>query len=177
SQLSRAFRGDAHAVGGELHPDLVVDGVLQQLPEVRSDGGLATADVDVEDLHALQLVDDALALLGGQFARVTSSGRRQAVRARQIAGVGELPRQADRRVQAVLEVIDQFHRDPSSSGSGRMVPAASSWSNALTYLSCSAAGTPAAASAVSTSGCLSSSRTTRVSAGVFRKDRRRVAKS
>src|SRR5690606_28604001 len=60
-QLPCALLADAHAVGGELHPDLVVDGVFQQLPEVRAHGRFTAADVDVEDLHALQLVDDAFA--------------------------------------------------------------------------------------------------------------------
>jgi hypothetical protein len=97
------------AVGGELDADVVGDGVVQQLPEVRAHGRLATTDVDVEDLHALQLVDDGLGLGGAQLARVTPPGAGQAVHAREVARVGELPGQADGRVQAVLEVVDQLH--------------------------------------------------------------------
>ena len=39
---------------------MVRGGVVDQLPEVRPHGGLAAADVDVEDLHPLQLVDHRL---------------------------------------------------------------------------------------------------------------------
>src|SRR3712207_9305320 len=84
---------------GELDADVVADGVVEQVPEVRPDGGLAAADVDVEDLHPLQLVDDRLGLGGGQPARAPPSRAGQAVRARPGAGVGELPGQADRRAQ------------------------------------------------------------------------------
>ena len=112
------------AVGGELHADLVVDGVLQQVPEVRADRRLAAADVDVEDLHPLQLVDHRLALLGGQLARVAAAARRQAVRALEVAGVGELPGQADRRVEAELELLDQRADRGRSARSSRCAPRA-----------------------------------------------------
>ena len=39
------LRRDADAVGGELHPDVMAGGVVQELPEVRADGGFAAADV------------------------------------------------------------------------------------------------------------------------------------
>ena len=57
-QLRRARLVQLDAVGGELDADVVADGVVEQVPEVRPDGRLAAADVDVEDLHPLQLVDD-----------------------------------------------------------------------------------------------------------------------
>jgi hypothetical protein len=101
------LRGDPDAVGGELHPHVVRYGVLDQLPEVRPDRRFSTTDVDVEDLHPLELIDDRLALLGAQLARVASSRRRQAVRAREIAGVGQFPGQADRGVEPELELLDQ----------------------------------------------------------------------
>ena len=101
------LRRDPHPVGGELHPDVVRGGVVHQLPEVRAHSGFAAADVDVEHLHAFQLVDDVLALPGGQLPRIALARRRQAVHARQVAGVGQLPGQADRRVQAVLELLDR----------------------------------------------------------------------
>ena len=108
-QLRRPLLVELDAVGGELDPDLVVDGVVEQLPEVGPHGGLAAADVDVEDLHLLQLVDHGLGLGGGQLTRVAPPRRGQAVRAGQVAGVGELPREADRGVEAVLEVLNQLH--------------------------------------------------------------------
>ncbi len=86
---------------------MVVGGVVDQLPEVRTDGRLPTADVDVEDLHPLELVDDGLALVGAQLAWVPATGAGQAMHARQIAGVGEFPGEADRGVQPVLEQVDQ----------------------------------------------------------------------
>ena len=98
---------DAAAVGGELHADVVGGGVVDQLPEVGADGGLAPADVDVEDLHALELVDDGLALLGGQLVRVAPARAGQAVGAGQVAGVGQLPGEADRRVEPGGELVDE----------------------------------------------------------------------
>ena len=77
----RDLRRDADAVGGELHADVVRRRVVDQLPEVGPDGRLAAADVDVEDLHPLQLVDDRLALRGAQLARVAPARGRQAVHA------------------------------------------------------------------------------------------------
>ena len=106
-QPGRGRPVDPDAVGGELHPDPVLGGVVDQLPEVRADGRFAATDVDVEDLHPLQLVDHRLALGGAQLARVPPAGAGQAVHAGQVAGVGELPGQADRRVQAELEQVDQ----------------------------------------------------------------------
>ncbi len=82
-------------------------GVVDEFPKVRPHGGFAAADVDVEHLHALELVDDVFALLRRQLARVALAGRGQAMHARQVAGVGEFPRQADRRVQTMLELLDQ----------------------------------------------------------------------
>ena len=86
--------------------------VVDEFPEVRSHSRFAAADVHVEHLHAFQLVDDVLALLRAELARVSLAGGRQAVHARQIAGVGELPRQADRCVEAELELIDQPGHGP-----------------------------------------------------------------
>ncbi len=96
---------DLDAVGGELDTDLVLGRVVDQLPEVGADGGLTAADVDVEDLHALQLVDDRLALFGAELARVPASRGRQAVHARQVARVGEFPREADRGVETEFELV------------------------------------------------------------------------
>ena len=48
-----------------------------------------------------------LALGGAQLARIAAARAGQAVHAGQVAGVGQLPGQADRRVQAVPELLDQ----------------------------------------------------------------------
>src|SRR5690606_23671901 len=103
-QPTRAFGRDAHAVGRELDADLVVDGVLDDLPEVRTHGRFAAPDVHVEHLQALEFVDDRLAFLCGQFTGIAAAGGGQAVHAREIAGVGQFPRQADRCVESVLEM-------------------------------------------------------------------------
>ena len=100
-------RADLHAVGRELHPDVVGGGVVHQVPEVGPDGGLAAADVHVEHLHPLQLVDHRPALRGSQLARVAAARAGQAVHAGQVAGVRQLPGQADRRVQPVGELLHQ----------------------------------------------------------------------
>ena len=84
---------------------MVSGGVVDEFPEVRPHSRFAATDADVEHLHALELVDDVLALLRGQLAGVALARRRQAVHARQVAGVGEFPRQADRRVETVLELL------------------------------------------------------------------------
>src|SRR4029077_16162653 len=83
-------------------------------------GGLTTADVDVEDLHLLQLVDHALGLGRGELLRVAPPRRGQTVHAREVARVRQLPGEADRGVEAVLEVLDQLHVRSS------MVPLAAS---------------------------------------------------
>ena len=106
-QPARDVRRDLDAVGRELHADVVFGRVVDEFPEVGTDGGFAAADVDVEDLHALELVDDRLALGGGQLARVAPSGRGQAVHAGQVAGVGEFPGQADGSIEAELELVDE----------------------------------------------------------------------
>src|SRR5262249_12087585 len=84
--------------------------------EVRPHGWFAAADVDVEHLHSLELVDDAPALGGGELPRVAASGARQAVHAGQVAGVGQLPGQADRRVEPVPELLDQGTRAAANRG-------------------------------------------------------------
>ncbi len=111
-------RSDLDAVGGELDPDVVPGGVVEQVPEVRPDGRLTAADVDVEHLHPLQLVDDRLAFRGAQLPRVTPPRAGQAVHAGQVARVGQLPGQADRRGQPVAELLDQRQRARADRGRG-----------------------------------------------------------
>ena len=106
-ELLRHLGIDARTVGGELHADAVVDGVADEMPEVLANRGFAATDIDVEDLHPLQFVDDGLALLGREFARVTATRRRQAVHALQVAGVGEFPRETDRGVEPPLHLFGE----------------------------------------------------------------------
>ena len=49
---------------------MMCGGVIDELPEIRTDGRFAAADVDVVHLHAFELVDDVLALLRGQLTRI-----------------------------------------------------------------------------------------------------------
>src|SRR5215472_5437567 len=182
-----------HAVGGELHPDVVRGRVVHEFPKVRPDGRLAAADVDVEDLHPLERVDDLLALVRGQLTRVAAAGRGQAVLARQVARVGELPGQADWSVQAKLEQVRQLAR--SGRPGGRVAPAGSqilqhsharvrseiifesaSAARARAYTGSSASGTPAAAQAARALGWSASDRTTVSTRWFLRKDSRRVPK-
>ena len=81
--------------------------VLEQVPEIRTDCRLTAADVDVEHLHRLELVDHRLALRCAQFARVAAPRRRQAVHARQIACVGQFPSEANGRVESEFELVDK----------------------------------------------------------------------
>ena len=105
---------DERPVRRELHPDALLHRVVDELVEVASDHRLAAADVDVEDLEVVELVEDALRLSGRQLVGIATARRRQAVDARQVAGVGQLPRQADRRVQPALQLADERGHEPSS---------------------------------------------------------------
>jgi hypothetical protein len=80
-QLGRDLLVDPHSVGGELHADVMSRRVVDEFPEVRSHSRFAAADVDVEHLHAFQLVDDVLALLRAELARVALARGGQAVHA------------------------------------------------------------------------------------------------
>ena len=57
-QLPGPLRREPGPVGGELDADLALDRVVDQVEEVGPDHRLAAADVDVEDLQVVQLVDD-----------------------------------------------------------------------------------------------------------------------
>ncbi|SHV61230.1 Uncharacterised protein [Mycobacteroides abscessus subsp. abscessus] len=87
---------------------MVLGRVIDKLPKVRPHSGFPAADVHVEHLHALELVDDVLALPRGQLARVALARGRQAVHTGQVAGVGQFPGEADGRIQPLLELIHQF---------------------------------------------------------------------
>ncbi len=95
-QAGRGVGLDERPVGRELDADPVADRVLDDVEEVAAHHGLATTDVDVEDLQVAQLVEDVLRFGGGELTRVALAARRQAVDALQVARVGQLPRQADR---------------------------------------------------------------------------------
>ena len=101
---------DERAVRGELHADAEADRVLEQLEEVAADHRFAAADVDVEHLQGLQLVEHGLGFVGGQLARVAAPRRRQAVDALEVAGVRELPGETDGGVEAALQLLDQCRR-------------------------------------------------------------------
>ncbi len=108
-QTARPLRGESGPVRRELHADLVLDGVADQVEEVRAQHRLAPADIDVEDLHGGQLVHDVTGFGRRQLHRVAATRRAQAVHARQIAGVGQLPGQADRCFEALGEPLAQRH--------------------------------------------------------------------
>ena len=65
---------EERAVGRELDADPVADGVVDELEEVAPDHRLAAADVDVEHLQPLQLVEHALGLGGRQLAGIAPPG-------------------------------------------------------------------------------------------------------
>ncbi len=173
------LRGDTHPVGGELHADVVGGRIVDDLPEVRTDGRFPAADVDVEDLHALELVDDRLALRGRQLARVAPPRAGQAVHAGQVAGVGEFPGQADRGGQAVLEVVDQAGRrrgDVHGELLSTSMADAASVARARWYRGRSASVRPTAVAASRAQVCSGSAWTRRSSIGSLRKDSLRVPK-
>ena len=182
-QLLRDLWSDAAAVGGELHADVVRGGVVDELPEVGPHGGLAAADVHVEHLHPLELVDDGLALLGAELAGVPPAGARQAVDAGQVAGVRELPGEADGGVEAVLELVDERsdgggrRRDRGHATSSRQIVwDAASVASADRYRASSCSATPAASHAARADGASANASTTASRVGCFRNDRRRVPK-
>ena len=141
---------------------MVSGGVIDELPEVRSHRGFPAADVDVEDLHALKFVDDRYALFGREFAgsRLPDEDRQCTG---QVAGVGELPGQADRSVESALELLDERgHRRTSISESA-------STASARRYGACCSVLTPAAANAERASQCSASGSTTARIVRFFRK--------
>src|SRR5690242_13467105 len=151
--------------------------VLQDGPEVRPDGGLAAADVDVENLHPLQFVDDRQALGGRQLAWVPPPGAGQAVHAGQVAGVGQFPGQADRRLEPVGKLLGQRQRGGGhGSARGQIIPDVARVAKARAYCTVSPAGTPAAAQAARALGCVPSELTTTTRAGLLRNDSWRVPK-
>ena len=64
---------DARAVGRELHAHAPTHSVLDEFEEVTPHHRLAAADVDVEDLHVGDLVDQRQRFTGREFARVATA--------------------------------------------------------------------------------------------------------
>ena len=87
--------------------------------------------------------------------------------AREVARVGQLPRQADRRVEARLEVVDE----PAGGGDAHValrsaiMPVSASVASARAYAGSSASVTPAARHASRPVGCSASAATTASSCG------------
>ena len=104
-QAPSSLRCQAGPVGRELDSHAARGGVLDELEEVAADHRLAPTDVHVEDLEGCHLVDEAGGLFGRELRRVSSAGARQAMGARQVAGIGQLPGEADRRSQPELEAV------------------------------------------------------------------------
>jgi hypothetical protein len=71
--------GDPGSVGRELDADIVRRRVVEDLPEIAANSGLAASDVDVEDQHRLELVDHAEALGRRELARIAAPRARQAM--------------------------------------------------------------------------------------------------
>ena len=124
-----------------------------------------------------------------QLARVAPPRRRQAVHAREVAGVGELPGQADRGVQAVLELVDQAAADGARGrgGSGRQESGHASVllsiicerarsASAFSYAGRWASVTPQAASVALALGWSASASTTATSVFDLRKESFRLPK-
>src|SRR5208283_1765473 len=85
-KLLGAGRRQPRPVGRELDAHLAPDRVGDQVEEVGAQHRLATADVDVEDLHIDHVVDDAAGLPRRQLARVAAARGAQAVHAGEVAG-------------------------------------------------------------------------------------------
>ena len=115
-ELSGPARVDGRPVRRELDPDSLLDAVGHEVVEVRADGRLAAADVDIEDLHRRQLVHDAHRLGGRQLRRVPLSRGGQAVDAGEVATVGQLPRQADRGIEPDFSCSERRPRRAGSDG-------------------------------------------------------------
>lgn len=159
---------------------------IQQTPEVGMHRGLPAADVDVEDLVALQFIDYRLAFGGRQFPRVGTPGARQAVDASAIAGVRQLPRQADGRFQAKLKVVDQpagervrawRRRRGYADSRDRIIPERASEPSATPKPPRRSVSTPTAEQASRADACAASARTTSTKTGSFSMESRRERKS
>src|SRR3954453_12699105 len=95
--------------------------------------------------RAPELVDDGPALLRRQLARIAPARAGKAVDAGQVAGVRQLPRQADGSVEALGEALDEPHGPTRST----IIPVPASVPRARVMAGRSAGGTPTAAQASS----------------------------
>ena len=84
---------------------MTTDGVFDNVEEVGTNHRLTTTDVDVEDLHGGDLVNEGHRLSRRELIRVAAARRGEAVGAGQVAGVGQFPRQADWCGQTAFEAI------------------------------------------------------------------------
>jgi hypothetical protein len=64
---------NTRAIRGELHTNLLVYRVLDQFKKISAHHGLAATDVDVENLHSSDLVDQGLRFDRAQFIGVAST--------------------------------------------------------------------------------------------------------
>src|SRR5207248_11591148 len=126
-------------------------------------------------LHALELVDHRLRLGGGELRRISAAGARQTVPAGEVAGVGELPGQADRCVEAAGEVLDERHGHAHPTRSRSMCVSASR-AMARSYAPMSDGSIPALVQAARAVGASPRAWTTASRRRSLRNDSRRVPK-
>ena len=90
-------------VGADAGRDPSPVSVVQDLEEVLAQEGLPAAEVDLEHLHARELVDDVEAALEVELAATRRAQvRRQAVAAAEVARLRDLPRDVHRRAKALV---------------------------------------------------------------------------
>jgi hypothetical protein len=70
--------------------------MLHELEKATTDHWFATTDVDIEDLHCGDPINQPLCLIGRQLLAIATT-RRRGVGAGEFAGVGQLPGETDRR--------------------------------------------------------------------------------
>ena len=81
--------------------------MVDDIEEVLADHWFTAPEVHVEHLQVSEFINHGECFGGGEFFGVAAPRRTQAVHTRQVAGVGEFPREADGGIEATLELLNK----------------------------------------------------------------------
>ena len=81
--------------------------MFEDLKEVATNHGFATANVDVEHLQVAQFVQHRFCLFGRELMRVSLTAAGQTMHALEVACIGEFPCETDRGVKPRLHLCNK----------------------------------------------------------------------